>query len=144
MASDFDLNSLQEQAESCNTADQPVSNFMTKTVFTVQDNYTIKSTIEMFKVQKISCAPVIDSSNKIIGIVTGHDLLIQAASKDVGEKIEYKRGVFFISADASLKDILVMFYKRKLKHCPVVDESNFIVGMVARIDILSTIAEASN
>ena len=49
----------------------------------LEENYTIKGTIEIFRVHKISEAPIVDFQKKIIGVISEYDLLIQAASKAI-------------------------------------------------------------
>lgn len=72
-----------------NLGDVPVSKIMTPKVFCVQEGYSIKTTIETFRVHKISCAPVINLQGKTLGFITEHDLLIQAGAKPLNQRIEY-------------------------------------------------------
>jgi predicted transcriptional regulator len=110
-------------------------------VITVKPNYSIKTTIETFIVHKISCAPVTSDDNKIMGIISEHDLLIQAASKPMVKNIEFNTKVTAISIETTIKEALILFFTKKLKHVPVLDKNHFIVGIVSRIDLLNYLAE---
>ncbi len=124
--------------------DVPVSFFMTSNVISLQRNYSIKSTIESFRVHRIAGAPIVDSENKIIGVISEYDLLLQAASKSMASLIEYKTDVIAVTPETTLKEVLVILYKRKLKWMPVINKENYLQGVVARIDVLSFIASNSD
>lgn len=124
--------------------DVPVSQFMNVQVVVLRENFSLKSTIETFRVRHISGAPVVDFANKVIGIISEYDLLIQAASKSVNLPIEYKTTVTSVTPDTTLKEVLIMLYKHKLKWMPVVNEQNYLQGIVTRIDVLHFIATHSN
>lgn len=124
--------------------DVPVSQFMNSRIVTLRDNFTLKTTIETFRVRKISGAPVVNSSDKIIGVISEYDLLIQAASKSLSAPIEYNGNVISVSPETTLKDVLVTLYKQRLKWMPVVSKENFVVGVISRIDVLHFIASHSD
>lgn len=120
--------------------DVPVSKIMTPKPLCVQQGYSIKTTIETFRLHKISCAPVTNAQGKTVGFITEHDLLIQAGSKPLDQHIEYIKLVIAVLPETSLKEVLVLFFSKRLKHVPVVDKDNFILGIISRIDVLSYLA----
>jgi acetoin utilization protein AcuB len=126
-----------KQFDSLSSTAAPVSKIMHSKPICVKPNYSIKTTIETFKVHKISCAPVITDDGKILGIISEHDLLIQAGSKAMDLPIDYNSKVTAIVPEATIKELLILFYTKKLKHVPVVDRANFVLGIVSRIDLLS-------
>lgn len=124
--------------------DVPVSQFMNKSVVALRDNFSLKTTIETFRVRHISGAPVVDYDNRVIGVISEYDLLIQAASRSVLTPIEYKTSVLSVNPETTLKEVLIMLYKNKLKWMPVVSEQGYLKGVVTRIDVLHFIAEHSS
>lgn len=106
-------------------------------------NYSVKTTIETFRVHHISGAPVVDYENKIIGVISEYDLLIQAATRLISGPIVYKSSITAISPETPLKDVLVILYKQKLKWMPVINKEKYVQGVVARIDVLNFIATHS-
>ena len=118
-----------------------VSKIMHTQVISVRPSYSIKTTIETFKVHKISCAPVTSEDGKILGIISEHDLLLQAASKTMGQYIDYNAKVTAITPETSIKEALVLFFSKKLKHVPVIDKNHYIIGIVSRIDLLNYLSE---
>jgi CBS domain-containing protein len=70
--------------------------------------------------------------------------LIQAASRLLSGPIDYKSKIVAIYPETTLKDVLVIFYKKKLKWVPVINENNYVKGVVSRIDVLNFIATHSD
>ncbi len=117
-----------------------ISLIMNSNCIKLKANYTIKGTIETFRIHHISGAPVIDFKNKVVGVISEYDLLIQAATKSLSEPIDYQTKVTSVFPESTLKEVLIIFYKQKLKWLPVVNKENFLQGIVTRIDILNYIA----
>ncbi len=131
------------KATQAKVSEASVSQFMNPDFMVLEENYTIKGTIEIFRVHKISGAPIVDFQKKIIGVVSEYDLLIQAASKPLHFQIEYQSQVISVNPDTTLKDVLVILYKKKLKWMPVITKEGFVQGVVTRIDVLNFIASNS-
>jgi len=121
-----------------------VSEFMSSHYIALKPNYTLKSTIETFRVHHISGAPVIDFEGKIQGVISEYDLLIQAASKNLNSVIDFKLNVIAVYPETTLKEVLVMLFKNKLKWMPVINKENYLKGVVSRIDVLNFIATNEN
>ncbi len=133
-----------EKATRANLGEIEVSQFMSSNLILLKANYTVKSTIETFRVHHISGAPIVDYQNKIIGVISEYDLLIQAASRLLSGPIDYQSKIVAIYPETTLKDVLVIFYKKKLKWVPVINENNYVKGVVSRIDVLNFIATHSD
>jgi diguanylate cyclase (GGDEF)-like protein/PAS domain S-box-containing protein len=120
---------------------------------TVED-VMISSVITLFKVDSlanaanlmlennISSLVIIDNDNHPIGIVTERDM-VKYANKSIMEDISIEsiignqlRKVF---PDASLFDVLEMMKRFHIRRVIVVDESEKLVGLVTRNDILKSI-----
>ncbi|MBC7538960.1 MAG: CBS domain-containing protein [Bacteriovorax sp.] len=141
--SDKNHKNILNKAHTANIGDTPVSQFMTSHVIMLKADFTVKSTIEIFHIHHISGAPVVDYQNMMIGIVSEYDLLIQAASGLLSGRINFKTNITSIYPETTLKEVLVILYKQKLKWMPVVNKENYVQGIVSRIDVLNFIATYS-
>jgi CBS domain-containing protein len=127
---------LQQYAEKNSVSLLPAKSFMTSEVVTLGPQTTIAEAIQIFVSSKISGAPVVNATGNLLGIISEHDLLLQAASKDLEEPIGYVKNVLTIHTGTTLKEVLVLFYKNHMRRLPVVDVMGKIQGMVSRIDVL--------
>lgn len=119
-----------------------VEDFMNHTLIHMQESYSIKKVIESLKAHNQSCLAVCDNSLKVIGIVTQHDLILQAAAGITStSKCRYQKKVMSVRETESLKDVIIFFFKNKIKQCPVVDKSGHLIGYLSRMDILSVLIE---
>jgi len=55
--------------------DKHVGDILTRDVLTVQEGCTVSKVIRMFQSKRIRCIPVIDSNNRVVGIVGRRDVL---------------------------------------------------------------------
>lgn len=53
----------------------PVSRLMSKEVLSLKASNTVSEAISLFVKNRIKCAPVVDDSQKLIGILTPYDIL---------------------------------------------------------------------
>lgn len=133
---------LERKAAHAKVSKTPVSEFMTQSVLNLSESTKIYHAIQGLKVHKISGAPVVDSLDRLVGIVSEHDLLMQAAIKDLGDNISYIKDVFTFSPETVLQDVLVVFYKKKYRIVPVVDKKKKLLGIVSRLDVLEQLIES--
>lgn len=135
--------SMMDKAHHFNLADSPVSSFMITKFVSLREDYSIRSTIETFRIHHISGAPVVDEKGQLLGIVSEYDLLIQSASKKLSSVIDFKLDVKYAYPDTTLKEVLILLYKERLKWIPVIDKNQYVLGVVSRIDVLNYIADKS-
>jgi len=140
---DSEVKQAQEKAKKANVAEMPASSFMTRKVISVRVGHSIKATIKMFHTHKVSGAPVLDDHDQIKGVISEYDLLLQAATRDLNQPIDFTKEVISIRSDTPLKDIVVLFYKNRVKRIPVLGVSSTVVGIVSRIDLLEKLAGIS-
>jgi len=139
---------------------------MTKDVITVKKETTIRELAELFARHRISSAPVVDDSGKMIGIVTETDLVGQDKSLHIPTVISLFDWVIYLESDKKfekelkkmtgqtvadiytqavkavapatpLSDLADIMSSGKIDAIPVL-EGNKIVGIVARIDLIRT------
>jgi CBS domain-containing protein len=109
---------------------------MTSQVHSVFEGISIRATIELLIKHKISGMPVVDVNNKLLGIITERDLLVQAAQKNLKSPIEFTRQVDYILPTTSLSEIITILYQKRYKRLPVVNQNHTLIGIISRIDVL--------
>ena len=127
---------LQAKASKANVAEALVHSFMSKNPVSILTGTKIYVAIQTLATHKIGSAPVVNGQGQIVGVISEHDLLIQTATRDVLDSIEYVKDPITVTPDMALKDLLILLYKKKIRRIPVVEKNRTIVGMVTRIDVL--------
>lgn len=130
------LDKIQKKADEARVSDSPVYSFMSKNAVSITEGTKIQNAIQALSVHKVGSAPVVNDQQKIVGIISEHDLLIQSATKDLSEAIDYTKKVMSVQPETPLKEVLLMLYKNKVRRIPVVMKDGKIVGVVTRMDVL--------
>ncbi|HCM39697.1 MAG: hypothetical protein A2070_10995 [Bdellovibrionales bacterium GWC1_52_8] len=131
------LQKLTDQAESAAVSNIPVSSFMDTSPVFLSPNSSVKHAIQIFSAEKVSGAPVLDATNRLLGMISEYDLLLQAATQDLDSPVSYKTEIIGLKPSDTLKEALVLLYRNKLRRLPVVDQNGVLVGVVSRIDVLN-------
>lgn len=128
---------------------EKVQDWMTQNVVTVQPETSLPEADDLMREHKIRRLPVVDSSGKLIGIVTKGDVReakpSQATSLSIWElnyligKLKVKdfmtKTVVTVPAGASLGEVANLMLKYKISGIPVVDQVGHLVGMVTESDL---------
>jgi len=141
---------------------------MVSPVLTVRENETVRDLAKLLVSHRISAAPVVDSSGKLVGIVTEGDLLRRA---ELGTERPYSWWMSFFlgehaiaadyvkshatkikdimsrelqtaSPDTPLIEIADIFEEKHIKRVPIVSKGGDLVGIVSRANIIQAIASA--
>lgn len=138
MQDDKRVKDLQNVADEAKVSDLPAHLVMShRKPLTILMGSKIYSVIQTLCAHGLSGAPVVDPSGRIKGVITEHDLLLQAATKDLALPIDFNTNTIHISPDDPLREILVVFYKKKVRWLPVVNKAQKVVGVIHRIDVLN-------
>ena len=121
-----------------------VKDYMSKEVITFQKSDSIFEVKRILLEKKISGAPVINKSGKLIGIISETDLMKQIVdsryynmpmSKTTISKY-MTENVDSISPNETIFDAAEKFLRLKRKRFPVI-VSNKILGIISRVDIIA-------
>jgi CBS domain-containing protein len=134
-----------------------VRGVMTDSVVAVRENASFKEMVAVMRSRRISAFPVIDASNRVVGVVSEADLLLKettpalpqgairlawrlkdhakAAGVTAGEVMT--KPAVTIHEDAPVAEAARLMQSRKLKRLPVVDDNGRLRGIIARTDVLS-------
>ncbi|MEI6126581.1 MAG: CBS domain-containing protein [Pseudomonadota bacterium] len=129
------------QGEHTNLAGIPVSSIMTPSPTTVRSNAEVKAAIRILVNRKITGVPVVNEKNQLVGVVSENDLLLLAASGSMSRPLQYTKNPDFVRAKTTLKEALIKMIQLKRKWFPVLDDTNKIIGIIARCDLLKVLLE---
>jgi CBS domain-containing protein len=133
---------------------------MTKEVVAVKRETPLKEVAKLMAEQGISGLPVIEEDRKVAGVITEKNFLSRMGGASSGSfmwviakclkgkacvaiPIRAKKAeeimtfpVFTVREDATLRDIIDLFNKKKINRVPVVDDNGLLTGIVSRGDII--------
>lgn len=141
-----------------------VGDIMTTDVVTVGPNAPLRDVVEQLIRRGVKAVPVVDSERRVIGIITGGDLLERgglrhrlslvatldaetvaaqlhelAQSQRIAQEVMTPEPLT-ISTNAPISAAARLMAERRLKRLPVVDDQGKLVGIVARLDVLRVVA----
>ncbi|MBP5296638.1 MAG: CBS domain-containing protein [Bacteriovoracaceae bacterium] len=109
---------------------------MASPVWSVQEGISVRAAIELLLQKKISGMPVLDAQERLTGIVTEQDLLLQAAQGNLAQAITYTPRPIYVFPQTSMADLVQIFYQQHFKRIPVVNQNLSVVGIISRRDVL--------
>lgn len=130
------LNKLHEEAQKAKVSEIPAKNIMNRNAVVLRHGTKIYSAVQTLATHHLSGAPVVDGANRMVGVISEYDLLLQTATKDVLDQIEYTKDPLTIAPEMQMKDVIALFYNKRLRWAPVVDSSKQVLGIINRIDLL--------
>jgi CBS domain-containing protein len=133
-----------------------VGEVMTRRVVAATENAGFKQIVAMMRGNRVSALPVVDSQNRVIGVVSEADLLLKQAAASpqraswrwllpsterkaeaVLAKDLMTRPAVTIGRDATMSEAAALMSARRVKRLPVVDCTGHLVGVISRVDVLS-------
>ena len=126
---------IDQQAEQVRKVKRSESGMIIDPV-TLNENQTIGDALNLMKEHKIGGIPVVDSADKLVGIITNRDLRFEKAlEKKVSEVMTSER---MITAEEglSLDKAEEILQEYKIEKLPVVDKNGLLVGLITYKDII--------
>jgi len=112
---------------------------MTKDPDCCRPNDTARDAAELMRDRDCGCIPIVDDSEKVIGIVTDRDLAVRAIAegKDIDTKlIDLMTPVATTCGpDDDLRDVERKMSELQVRRIPIVDSSGHCVGIISQADI---------
>lgn len=141
-----------------------VKDVMTRRVVSVREQASFKEMADMLRRSRISAFPVLDSHDRVVGVVSEADLLVKEAVQAAGTSLvaalrhvreEDKssgvtagdlmtRPAITIGPDASVAEAARIMYDRRIKRLPVVNASGHLLGIISRVDVLAVFSRADD
>jgi CBS domain-containing protein len=115
----------------------PISKFMTQKVITAKEGASILKAMELMIENKISGLPVVDNTERLVGVYSEMDAILQAASKPLSTQIQCPNPKLITCfPDTSFREALVLMVKNRLKRLPIVNTQRQVVGILTRYDFM--------
>jgi CBS domain-containing protein len=149
--------------------DLKVSEIMTSPVITVKPETTVRELADILAQNKISGVPVVDDQDRMLGMVSEADVIVQDADLHFPYYIQFLESVIYlqsvhkfeerfrkafgskvseimtedvisVSSDQTVREVATLMADRKVNRVPVT-ENGRLVGIVTRGDIVRAIAQ---
>ena len=116
---------------------------MTERVVTILPTCSVRSAIELLISEQISGLPVVDESDRLVGIVTEFALLASAYDDRItGDSVSkhMTADVLTVDIDDPIRKVADLFVVHRVRRVPVMDKGR-IAGLISRRDVLKAVYE---
>ena len=111
---------------------------MTSTVITAKEDMLVTDVLKLLLRWHISGLPIVDDENRLVGIITEHDVLNFALSGQAADTVASEvmtKNVVTYSPDTLAVEIINYFAAHRIRRVPVVVDGK-VVGIISRRDIV--------
>lgn len=119
-----------------------VRDLMTKDMVIANTNDTVFDVAKLMKHHNIGCVPVVADGEKVLGVVTDRDIVLNIAkynldtSKTLASTIMSEK-VYSVRPDADVEHALDLMKKQRIRRLPVI-ENEVLQGMISIGDIATS------
>ena len=113
---------------------------MTRKVYTIRPEASAQEAAQLLSQKRISGLPVVDTDNKIIGMVTEADIISKVDREGLKVADIMSHQIIAVDEETLVNDIAALLTTRKIKRVPVV-ENGKLVGIISRADIVDAVAQ---
>lgn len=103
---------------------------------TVHPNQKVRDVLMLMRRYAISGIPVVEKTNRLIGIITNRDLRFEPDEDALVEEIMTKENLITAPLGTTLSQAERILQKHKVEKLPVVDKSGVLKGLITFKDIL--------
>ncbi|MCK5066525.1 MAG: IMP dehydrogenase [Bacteroidales bacterium] len=125
---------LEEQARQVKRVKRAES-VMIHEPITIRKEGTVSDALGLMKEYKIGGIPVIDETNKLIGIVTNRDLRFQQDMERIIDEVMTVENIITTTRNTTLAEAAMILQAHKIEKLPVVDSENKLIGLITYKDI---------
>ncbi len=121
-----------------------IADYMTTNLMTVKPDVDALAAIKQLLSHKITCAPVLDQSGKLIGMFSEVDCMKVVLDASYNQGMSGKVSDFMtteiipVNAESSIVDLAGKFQDASLRSYPVFEDHK-LVGIVSRTDVLKAL-----
>lgn len=113
-----------------------IGELMNKNVVSISQFASCKEAISAILTSHVCALPVIDESNRLLGVISETDLIMEVnLTQHVSEIMT--RGVIAIRDTCPVSKAIRIFQSKKVRILPVTDQTGKLIGVVGRKSILS-------
>jgi len=125
---------IPEQAAQVNRVKRSENGMIADPV-TLSKDHTLAEAKELMAKYKISGLPVVDTDNKLIGIITNRDVKYQENLSAKVEELMTKENLITSDKSTNLEQAKEILLKNRIEKLPIVDAENHLVGLITIKDI---------
>ena len=122
-----------------------VKDIMTKDIVMANTNDTLIDVAKLMAHHNIGCIPVIENGEKVLGIITDRDIVIEMAehSYDPYNTLAtavMSENVYFVRPEVDVKFAFDLMRKQQVRRLPVMDNGK-ILGMISLGDLAVSVKQ---
>lgn len=125
---------IPEQAAQVNRVKRSENGMIADPV-TLSKDHTLAEAKELMAKYKISGLPVVDTENKLIGIITNRDVKYQENLSAKVEELMTKENLITSDKSTNLEQAKEILLQNRIEKLPIVDAENHLVGLITIKDI---------
>ena len=125
---------IPEQAAQVNSVKRSENGMIADPV-TLSKDHTLAEAKELMAKYKISGLPVVDTDNKLIGIITNRDVKYQENLSAKVEVLMTKENLITSDKSTNLEQAKEILLQNRIEKLPIVDAENHLVGLITIKDI---------
>ncbi|MEM3398714.1 MAG: IMP dehydrogenase [Nitrososphaerota archaeon] len=103
---------------------------------TISPDKTVGEARELMKTLGISGLLVVDSENRLLGILTKRDVLFEDDKTLVSKCMTPRSSMVIAESDISIEEAKNIFRRYKVEKIPIVDKDNRVKGLITCVDLL--------
>lgn len=127
--------SIERQAEQVRRVKRSESGLIVDPL-TLHPEATIGEAVRMMRENKIGGIPIVDSTKKLVGILTNRDLRFEKSMKQSVKDVMTKDRLVTAPAGTNLLKAEKILQQYKIEKLPIVDKANKLIGLITYRDIL--------
>ncbi len=127
--------SIERQAEQVRKVKRSESGMIVDPI-TLEVSATIGDALKLMKENKIGGIPIVDKTNKLVGILTNRDLRFETDRKRKVSEVMTKENLVIAPEGTDLKKAEKILRQYKIEKLPVVNKQGKLIGLITYRDIL--------
>ena len=127
--------SIDQQAEQVRRVKRSESGLIIDPI-TLQVDATIADALKLMKENKIGGIPIVDASNKLVGILTNRDLRFETNKRKKVSEVMTSENLVTAPEGTDLKKAEKILQNYKIEKLPVVGKNGQLIGLITYRDIL--------
>ncbi|NDD16142.1 MAG: IMP dehydrogenase [Chitinophagia bacterium] len=127
--------SIERQAEQVRKVKRSESGMIVDPI-TLEVSATIGDALKLMKENKIGGIPIVDKTNKLVGILTNRDLRFETDRKRKVNEVMTKENLVIAPEGTDLRKAEKILRQYKIEKLPVVNKQGKLIGLITYRDIL--------
>lgn len=126
--------SIEQQAQQVRFVKRAENGMISNPVSILRDK-TVGQALAMMAEYKIGGIPVVDTNNRLVGIVTNRDLRFRRDMNELIDDVMTKENIITTRQTTDLEAAADILQQHKIEKLPVVDADNKLIGLITYKDI---------